>query len=221
MKFDFATNGEVFLQAIGTTLYIVSLALGIGGVCGLVLGVILFITRRGGLRPNRFVSTLLNVIINFFRPIPFIIFVAAMGPLTLAVVGTSIGTNAFVFPAALMVSFASARLVEQSLVALDPGVIEAARAMGASTFTIIRTVVIPEALAPLILAYTFLFVAVVDMSALAGIVAGGGLGAFALSYGYQRFDWVLTWITVGVIVLFVQSVQFFGNWLARKALRRG
>lgn len=92
--------------------------------------------------------------------------------------------------------------------------------MGASTWTIIRTVAIPEALAPLILAYTFLFVAVVDMSALAGIVAGGGLGAFALSYGYQRFDWAITWITVGVIVLFVQSVQFLGNWLARKALRR-
>ena len=79
---------------------------------------------------------------------------------------------------------------------------------------------IPEALAPLILAYTYLFVAVVDMSALAGIVAGGGLGAFALSYGYQRFDWALTWITVGLIVVLVQSVQLLGNTLARRALHR-
>lgn len=221
MKFDFARDGDVFLQAIGTTLYIVATAIGVGGVVGLVLGVTLFISRKGGLRPNAFVFNLLNVLINFFRPIPFIIFVAAMGPLTLAVVGSSIGTNAFIFPAALMVSFASARLVEQSLVGLDPGVVEAARSMGASTWTIIRTVVIPEALAALILAYTFLFVAVVDMSALAGIVAGGGLGAFALSYGYQRFDWTITWITVAVIVLLVQSVQYLGNWLARKALHRG
>ncbi len=220
MKFDFAQNGDIFLEAIGTTLYIVSMALGIGGIIGLGLGVLLFMTRSGGLRPNKVVFTLLNLVINFFRPIPFIIFVTAVGPLTLAVIGSTIGTNAFVFPLAIMVSFASARLVEQSLVALDPGVIEAARSMGASTWTTIRTVVIPEALAPLILAYTYLFVAVVDMSALAGIVAGGGLGAFALSYGYQRFDWALTWITVGLIVVLVQSVQLLGNTLARRALHR-
>lgn len=220
MKFDFATNGGIFLEAIGTTLYIVAVALGVGGLVGLGLGVLLFITRAGGLRPNAVVFNLLNLLINFFRPIPFIIFIAAMGPVTLAVVGTSIGTNAFLFPAALMVSFASSRLVEQALVGLDPGVVEAARAMGASTWTIIRTVVIPEALAPLILAYTFLFVAVMDMSALAGIVAGGGLGAFALSYGYQRFDWAITWITVAVIVVMVQAAQFLGNRLAARALHR-
>lgn len=220
MKFDFATNGDVFYQAIATTLYIVAIAMAAGGLVGLALGVTLYLTRPGGLRQNRAVSLVLNLVINFFRPIPFIIFVAAMGPVTLKVVGTSIGTNAFVFPAALMVAFASARLVEQALVALDTGVIEAARAMGASTFTIIRTVVIPEALAPLVLAYTYLFVAVVDMSALAGIVAGGGLGAFALSYGYQRFDWGITWITVLLIVLIVQAAQFLGNRLARRALHR-
>ncbi len=220
MKFDFGANGHIFAEAIATTLYIVTLALGIGGIAGLAMGVLLSITRKGGLRPNALVFNVLNVLINFFRPIPFIVFIAAMGPLTLAVVGSSIGTNAFLFPASLMVSFASARLVEQALVNLDPGYIEAARSMGASTWTIIRTVMLPEALAPLILAYTFLFVAVVDMSALAGIVAGGGLGAFALSYGYQRFDWTITWITVAVIVLLVQSVQYLGNWLARRALHR-
>lgn len=123
MKFDFAANGGVFLEAIVTTLYIVSVALGTGGLAGLGLGVLLFITRKGGLRPNAVVFNILNVLINFFRPIPFIIFVAAMGPLTLKVVGSSIGTNAFIFPAALMVTFASSRLVEQSLVSLDPGMI--------------------------------------------------------------------------------------------------
>ena len=220
MKFDFSTNGDIFLEAIGTTLYIVAVALGIGGLVGLALGLTLYLTRRGGLKQNKVVFTILNVIINFFRPIPFIIFIAAMGPLTLAVVGTSIGTNAFIFPASIMVSMATARLVEQSLVSVDPGVIEAARAMGASTWRIIHTVLLREALAPLILGYTFLFVAVVDMSALAGIVAGGGLGAFALSYGYQRFDWAITWITVLVIVVIVQAVQFLGNWLARRAQHR-
>lgn len=220
MKFDFSENGHIFFEALGTTLYIVGIALGVGGLIGLALGLVLYLTRRGGLKQNRWVFAILNVVINFFRPIPFIVFIAAMGPLTLAVVGTSIGTDAFLFPASIMVSMATARIVEQSLVSIDPGVIEAARSMGASTWRIIRTVLIPEALAPLILGYTFLFVAVVDMSALAGIVAGGGLGAFALSYGYQRFDWVITWITVFVIVAIVQAVQFLGNWLARRSQHR-
>lgn len=220
MKFDFSVNGDVFVEAIFTTLYLVSAALLVGGLVGLTLGMLLTLTRRGGLLANGPVFNVLNVIINFFRPIPFIIFVAAMGPLTLAVVGTSIGTNAFLFPMIIMVSMGTSRIVEQSLVAIDPGVIEAARSMGASTWRIIRTVLIPEAQAPLILGYTYLFVAIVDMSALAGIVAGGGLGAFALSYGYQRFDWAITWITVLVIVAFVQVIQFLGNWLARKSQHR-
>lgn len=220
MKFDFSTNGDVFVEAIFTTLYLVSMALVIGGLVGLCIGLALYLTRRGGLTQNLAVFNVLNVIINFFRPIPFIIFVAAMGPLTLAVIGTSIGTNAFLFPMTIMVSMATSRLVEQSLVSIDPGVVEAARSMGASTFRIVRTVLIPEAQAPLILGYTYLFVAIVDMSALAGIVAGGGLGAFALSYGYQRFDWAITWITVLVIVALVQVIQFLGNWLARRSQHR-
>ena len=185
-----------------------------------MLGLVLYTTRRGGLLANRYVFAALNVLVNFVRPIPFIIFLTAVGPLTLALVGSRIGTDAFIVPAAIMAAFATSRLVEQNLVALDPGVIEAARSMGASPVRIILTVIIPEALAPLILGYTFLFVAVVDMSALAGIVGGGGLGNFALTYGYQRFDWGVTYITVLVIVALVQAVQFLGNHLARKVLRR-
>ena len=220
MKFDFSANGDVFVEAIFTTLYLVSSALVIGGLVGLGLGLTLYLTRKGGLLQNSIVFNVLNLVINFFRPSPFIIFVAALGPLTLAVVGTSIGTNAFLFPMIIMASMGTSRLVEQSLVSIDPGVVEAARSMGASTWRIIRTVLIPEAQAPLILGYTFLFVAIVDMSALAGIVAGGGLGAFALSYGYQRFDWAITWITVLVIVALVQVIQFLGNWLARRSQHR-
>lgn len=220
MKYDLIGNADVFWEALGTTLYIVALALGIGGLLGLVVGLLLYLTRGGGLKPQRLIHLVLNLVINFFRPIPFIIFIAAMGPVTLAVVGSSVGTNAFVFPASIMVTFATARIVEQSLVSIDPGVVEAARAMGASTWHIVRTVLIPEALTPLILGYTFLFVAVIDMSALAGIVAGGGLGAFALSAGYQRFDWGLVWFIVLVIVVLVQGVQFLGNWLAKRAQHR-
>ena len=220
MKFDWAQDWPVFVEALGQTVYIVALAMGIGGVIGLVLGLALYTTRRGGLFQNAALYTLLNVLVNFVRPIPFVIFITAMGPLTILLTGSRIGTEAFIVPAAIMASFATARIVEQNLVALDQGMIEAARAMGASPLRIIATVVIPEALAPLILGYTFIFVAVVDMSALDGIIGGGGLGDFALTQGYQRFDWAVTWITVLVIVALVQLVQFLGNALARRVLER-
>lgn len=220
MKFDWAENWPVFVQAFGETVYIVAVALGVGGLVGLVLGLTLYTTRKGGLLENNVVFTLLNVLVNFIRPIPFIIFLTAVGPVTIAITGSRIGTDAFIVPAAIMCSFATSRIVEQNLVALDPGMIEAARSMGASPLRIIRTVVIPEALGPLILGYTFLFVAVMDMSALAGMVGGGGLGNFALVHGYQRFDWAVTWITVLVIVVMVQAMQFLGNFLARKVLTR-
>jgi D-methionine transport system permease protein len=220
MKFDWATQYPQFIEAFGQTIYIVVLAMGIGGIAGLILGLALYTTRRGGLFANNAVFTILNVLVNFIRPIPFVIFLTALGPLTILITGSRIGTQAFIVPAAIMASFATSRIVEQNLVALDPGMIEAARSMGASPLRIIFTVVIPEALAPLILGYTFIFVAVVDMSALAGIIGGGGLGDFALTQGYQRFDWATVWITVFVIVALVQAVQFLGNHLARRVLGR-
>jgi D-methionine transport system ATP-binding protein len=163
---------------------------------------------------------LLNVLVNIVRPIPFIIFITAIGPLTLVVMGTTIGTQSVLFPMSAMATFVIGRIVEQNLVSVDPGVIEAARAMGASRFRIIWSVLIPEALGPLILGYTFIFIGVVDMSAMAGYVGGGGLGDFAISYGYQQFNWTVTLVTVVIIVLIVQLAQLIGNWLARKALRR-
>ncbi|MCI7550865.1 MAG: ABC transporter permease subunit [Actinomycetaceae bacterium] len=220
MKFDWATDWPVFVGAIGETLWIVALALGIGGLIGLLIGLTLFSTRPGGIGENKFVYTALNVLVNFVRPIPFIIFLAAAQPITKLIVNTTIGNEAFVVPAVIMCAFATSRIVEQNLVAIDPGVIEAARSMGASPLRILRTVVVPEALGPLVLGYAFLFVAVTDMSALAGTIGGGGLGNFALVYGYQRFDSVATWITVVTIVVIVQVVQFLANALARKIMRR-
>lgn len=220
MKFDWAENWPLFLESFGQTIYIVAIAMVLGGIAGLVMGLALYTTRSGGLFENNVVFTLLNVLVNFIRPIPFVIFLTAVGPLTILLTGSRIGTQAFIVPASIMCAFATSRIVEQNLVALDPGMIEAARSMGAPPMRIISTVVIPEALGPLILGYTFIFVAVVDMSALAGIIGGGGLGDFALTQGYQRFDWGVTWITVLVIVALVQVVQFLGNGLARRVLHR-
>lgn len=217
---DWSTLWPVYLQSIGQTLWMVSVTLVLGGILGLALGVLLYTTRRGGLLDNRPLSAVLNVLVNFIRPIPFIIFMTAVAPLTQLVLGTFLGTPAAIFPMTIAATFGISRIVEQNLVTIEPGVIEAARSMGASPWRIITTLLVPEALGPLILGYTFVFVAIVDLSAVAGSIGGGGLGDFAISYGYQRYNWVVTWVAVITIVVLVQAAQFLGNALARKALRR-
>ncbi len=217
---DWELLGPTFITALIQTLVMVLITVVIGGLLGLIVGVGLYVTRRGNLYSQPAVYWILNVLVNIVRPIPFVIFITAVGPLTLLVVGTTIGTPAAVFPMAFMATFAIARVVEQNLVTVDPGVIEAARAMGAGRLRIIWSVLVPEALGPLILGYTFMFIGIVDMSAMAGVIGGGGLGDFAITYGYQQYNWAVTWITVAVIIVIVQLAQVLGNWGARKVLRR-
>jgi D-methionine transport system permease protein len=217
---DWDVITPVLQKSIWETLYMVSLTVGIGGLIGLIIGLALYATRKGNLFQNVVVYRILDFFINFIRPIPFIIFLTAVRPLTISVIGTSIGTNAAIFPMIIICSVASARLVEQNLVGTDPGVIEAARAMGAGRIRILLTVLIPEALGPLILAYAFLFIAVTDMSAMAGTIAGGGLGSFALQYGYRQMDDVVTWVAIAIIIIIVQIVQQLANFIAKLILRR-
>jgi D-methionine transport system permease protein len=217
---DWDRLSPVLWLSVQQTVSMVFWTMLIAGLLGLVLGVALHTTRRGGLLANAPVFGLLNVLVNIIRPIPFIIFITAVGPLTLLVMGTTIGTRSVLFPMAAMATFVIGRIVEQNLVAVDNGVIEAARAMGASRFRIIWSVLIPEALGPLVLGYTFIFIAVVDMSAMAGYVGGGGLGDFAISYGYQQFNWPVTLVTVVIIIVIVQAAQWVGNRLATVVLRR-
>lgn len=213
-------HGPLLWERLGETLYMVGLTLLIGGFFGMLLGIALYITRGGGLLANRGVFVVLNLAVNIVRPIPFLILLVAIRPLTLAVVGTSIGTTAMIVPLSIAATFAFSRIVEQNLVSIDPGIIEAARATGASRWRIVATLLVPEALGPLILGYTFLFVAVLDASAVAGYVAGGGLGDFALQYGYKRWNDPVIWVTVAVIIVIVQVAQAVGNRLARRVLRR-
>ena len=210
---------ELWIVA-GETLYIVGLTLFFGGIGGLLVGLGLYLTRAGSILENKSLFFVLNLLVNFIRPIPFIIFLAAAQPLARVVTGSGIGNNAIIFTIALAASFAMARIVEQNLLTVTPGVIDAARSVGAGPIRIIFTVLLPEALGPLILGYTFIFVALVDMSAVAGYVGGGGLGNFALQYGYRQYNPIVTWAAVLLIIVLVQFVQFLGNYLARKALRR-
>lgn len=202
------------------TVYMVGIAMVIGGLLGLLLGLALYLTRSGNLLQNRVVFAVLNLLVNTFRPIPFIILLAAVQPLARLIIGTGIGNNAAIFGLVVGSMFAIGRIVEQNLLTVRPGVIEAARSVGASNLRIIFTVLIPEALGPLILGYTFVFIAITDMSAVAGLIGGGGLGNFAVQYGYRLFDPTVTWAAVLVIIVLVQLTQVIGNALARKVLRR-
>ncbi|MBC9945136.1 ABC transporter permease [Leucobacter sp. cx-328] len=216
---DLISDGKL-LEAVVQTLTYVSIALGVGGFLGLLLGVLLTVTRQGGLLQNRLVYWVLNFLVNFFRPIPFVVLIAALQPLARLVVGVGIGDKALIFVLSFAATFGISRLVEQNLLTVSPGVIEAARAMGAGPIRTIFTVLIPEGLGPLILGYTFAFVAIVDMTAMAGAIGGGGLGQLALQYGYRQFNPWVTWTAVLIIIALVQVVQLLGNWLARKLLRR-
>ncbi len=219
-KTDWDRMFPELLNSLGDTLIMVCFALLIGGALGLTLGMALYLTRAGNLFANKVVFAILNFIVNLVRPIPFVIFVVALGPITREVVGKTLGIEAAIFAMSLMAIFACSRLVEQNLVSIDPGVIEAARAMGASRIRVIFTVIIPEALGPLILAYTFLFIGIMDMSAMVGTIGAGGIGDFALRHGYQRLNWEITIAALIAIVIVVQLAQFLGNWLARRVMRR-
>ncbi|WP_200847135.1 methionine ABC transporter permease [Microbacterium sp. 18062] len=208
------------LTATYETIVITTFALAIGGLCGLVLGLALYATRAGSLFPNRAVFGVLNVIVNTFRPIPFIILLVAVQPIARSFGIRGIGLEFAVFAVSIASLFAISRIVEQNLLTVRPGVIEAARAAGASRSRILFRLVPREALGPLILGYTFIVVALVDMTAMAGAVAAGGLGQFAIVYGFRQFNPVVTWAAVLIIIVIVQGVQFFGNALARRVLRR-
>ncbi|MCU1506653.1 MAG: ABC-type metal ion transport system, permease component, partial [Microbacteriaceae bacterium] len=132
MTTDWGLLGPVLVQAIGETLWAVSITLVLGGLFGFILGTVLYTTRRGNILSNAPVNTVLNVLVNIVRPIPFIVFIAFIQPVTLGLLGTSIGVPAIIVPMSIAASFAFGRIVEQNLVTIDPGVIEAARAMGAS-----------------------------------------------------------------------------------------
>jgi D-methionine transport system permease protein len=207
-------------EQTGITLLLVAASLAIGGVAGLVVGTAVYVTRRGGVLQQPVVYWVLNVVVNTFRPVPFIILLAALQPIARATIGTGLGNAMAVFAISIAATFGIARIVEQNLVSVDPGVVEAARAMGAGPWRIIGTVILPEALGPLVLGYTFAIVAIIDMSAVAGIVGGEGVGNYAIAYGFRQFDPVVTWSALVLIVIVVQLVQALGNAIARRILRR-
>ncbi|MBX3501442.1 MAG: ABC transporter permease [Alphaproteobacteria bacterium] len=202
------------------TLMMVAVAAGLGTALGLPLGVFLATSRTGELFASPWANRVLGLIVNATRSTPFIILVVAIIPFTRLIAGTSIGTAAAIVPLTVAATPFIARLVEAAIRELDHGLIEAARAMGATPLQIVIKVLLPEALPAIALALTLATVSLIGYSAMVGAVGGGGLGDLGIRYGYQRFMPDVMAAVVVVLILIVQAVQSLGDRLARRLDKR-
>ncbi|PSC05158.1 DL-methionine transporter permease subunit [Alsobacter soli] len=202
------------------TLGMVAVAAAIGTLVGLPLGVFLATSRKGELFAAPAINAVLGLVVNATRSTPFIILVVAIIPFTRLVAGSSIGTAAAIVPLTVAATPFIARIVEGAIREVDQGLVEAARAMGATPLQIVRKVLIPEALPGVVLGLTLAVVSLIGYSAMVGAVGGGGLGDLGIRYGYQRFMPEVMAAVVVVLIVLVQAVQSFGDVLARRLNKR-
>lgn len=211
---------NMLIEATLQTLYMVAISGLLGTLVGLPIGVYLAVSQRGELLSSPLVNKVLGLVVNAARSVPFIILVVAIIPFTRMIAGTSIGTTAAIVPLTIAAAPFIARLVENAIREVDSGLIEAARAMGATPFQIIRKVLIPEALPGITLGLTLAVVSLIGYSAMVGAVGGEGLGDLGIRYGYQRFMPEVMLAVVVILIVLVQLVQSLGEGLARLVDKR-
>ncbi|BBH68165.1 metal ABC transporter permease [Actinoplanes sp. OR16] len=215
---------EETFELLGTgfqeTAWMVGVATLLTAIGGLLIGVLLILTDKGGLLEARPVNAVLGVIVNVGRSLPFIILLVAIIPFTRLVVGTTIGTDAAIVPLTIGAIPFFARIVESALREVPPDVVSAAVAMGATRTQIVGKVLLREAMPALVAGLTITVIAIIGYSAMAGTVGGGGLGDLAIRYGYQRFETEVMIATVVALVIFVQLVQMVGDVLVRRLSHR-
>ncbi len=207
---------ELFADALWETVVMVGVSGVLGALFGIPLGVFLRLTDQGGVLQNAPLNATVGGIVNAARSTPFIILLVAIIPFTRWVTGTSIGTWAAVVPLTVAVAPFIARLVETALREVDSGLVEAAQSMGATTSQIVFKVLLPEAMPGIVAALTISLVSLTGYSAMAGAVGGGGLGDLGIRYGYQRFLPDVMLAVVVILIVFVQAIQSFGDWLVRR-----
>ena len=208
---------EQYAEAGWQTLYMVGFSLFLGTLGGIPLGIILVLTRPHGSYPQRVLFQVTNFLVNTVRSLPFVILMVAIIPFTRALVGTSIGMTAALVPLTIFIAPFMARLIEQSVLEVNEGILEAAESMGASLWQTIRYFLLPEAKSSIILALTTSTITLISATAMAGTIGGGGVGDLAVSYGYQQFDSVAIILTVIILIIVVQVIQALGNKLAQRA----
>lgn len=207
---------DVMIQAVGQTVYMVFFSTLFASILGFILGIVVTVTSPKGLKPNKIIYNVLDLIINVLRSFPFIILIVFIIPLTRAIVGTPIGEAAAIVPLTIAAAPFVARIIESSLKEVDSGVIEAAKSFGASNAQIIFKVMLKEAVPSIISGLTLTIINIIGYSAMAGSVGAGGLGKVAISYGYQRYQTDVMIVTVIILIIMVQGLQSLGNYLYKK-----
>lgn len=207
-------------KAFVETMLMIGISVSVAVLIGLPLGVLLFVTDRGLILPNRFIQSTVGFAVNLIRSIPYIILLVALTPLTQLIVGGTIGPKA----ASVSLSIAAipffARIVESAMREIDKGIIEAAIAVGARPMMIIREVLLPEAKTSIVQGLTLTVISLVAYSAMAGVVGGGGIGDLAIRFGYYRYDTTIMVATIALLVILVQLIQLAGDWTAKKIDKR-
>ena len=207
---------DIMIQAVGQTVYMVFFSTLFASILGVILGIVVTVTSPKGLKPNKIIYNVLDLIINVLRSFPFIILIVFIIPLTRAIVGTPIGEAAAIVPLTIAAAPFVARIIESSLKEVDSGVIEAAKSFGASNTQIIFKVMLKEAVPSIISGLTLTIINIIGYSAMAGSVGAGGLGKVAISYGYQRYQTDVMIVTVIILIIMVQGLQSLGNYLYKK-----
>ena len=207
---------DVMIQAVGQTVYMVFFSTLFASILGFILGIVVTVTSPKGLKPNKIIYNVLDLIINVLRSFPFIILIVFIIPLTRAIVGTPIGEAAAIVPLTIAAAPFVARIIESSLKEVDSGVIEAAKSFGASNTQIQFKVMLKEAETSIISVITLTIINIIGYSAMAGSVGAGGLGKVAISYGYQRYQTDVMIVTVIILIIMVQGLQSLGNYLYKK-----
>jgi D-methionine transport system permease protein len=211
---------ELLISSLWETLLMTFASGFISLLAGLPLGLALVATARGGIAENLWFNQILGAIINAFRSVPFIILLVALIPLTRLLIGTALGTWAAIVPLSIAATPYYARIAEVSLREVDRGLIEAVRAMGGNRWTIIREVLIPEALPGIVAGFTVTLVTLIGASAMAGAIGAGGLGDLAIRYGYQRFETTVMIAVVIVLIILVCGIQWIGDRAVDRLDRR-
>ncbi len=207
---------EVILQATKETIYMVLTSALLAVIIGLPLGIILYLTRKDGLRENKLVFSILDFIINIFRSLPFIILMIIVRPISTLIVGKSIGATAAIVPLTIAAAPFIARLFESSFLKIDKGIIEAAKSMGSSNWQIVKKVLLVESVPNIINDITMTLINLVGYSAMAGSIGGGGLGNLAVRYGVYNYKFEYLIIAVIIIILLVQIFQLLGTTLYKR-----
>jgi D-methionine transport system permease protein len=207
---------DLLLRSTWETILMTGLSGLISLALGLPIGLLLVVTERGGIAQNFWVNRTLGAVVNGFRSVPFIILLVALIPVTRFIVGTSIGTWAAIVPLSIAAIPYYARIAEVSLREVDRGLVEAVRAMGGNRWTIVREVLVPEALPGLAAGFTVTLITLVGASAMAGAIGAGGLGDLAIRYGYQRFETEIMVAVVAVLIVLVCGLQWLGDRLVAR-----